>query len=52
MRLLNKVSRDLRLYYYSRRYRDRPSENADNTRIARTNRIQRHLSLAKVLQLL
>jgi hypothetical protein len=49
VRLLNEVSRVLRLYYYSRRRRNRPSESADNTRIARTNRIQRHLSLPRVL---
>ena len=52
MRLLNEVSRVLRLYYYPRQRRDRPSESADNIRIARTNRIQRHLSLPRVLQLL
>jgi hypothetical protein len=39
VRLLNKVSRVLRLYYYPRQRRDRPSESADNIRIARTNRI-------------
>ena len=39
MRLLNEVSRVLRLYCYSRQRRDRPSESVDNTRIARTNRI-------------